>query len=135
MTIAPAVIRSRTTPVLSVACAALVVYFLLKAAILDQELRAFSLLLGGLAAVVGLWWLRRARRTSVVIDREQFTVYRGGRSASYARNDITGIDLAGFEQHVSFADGTGIKLPLEGQELVEVGFLLTPPRTRVKSGR
>lgn len=128
MTVAPVVIRSRSTPFFSVAAAILVVYFVIKALVLDGGPAVFSLVLGAVASTLGLWWLWRARRRVVVIDGDQLIISSGGRSRVYSRAEIVSVDLASLDRQVVFTDGSGIRLPLEGRDLVEAGFLLTPPR-------
>lgn len=128
MTIAPVVIRSRSTPFFSMACAVLVVYFVIKALVLEGGPAVFSLIMGAVAASAGLWWLWRARRRSVVIDGDQVVITSGARSQTYSRAEIVGVNLASLDDQVVFADGSGARLPLEGKDLVEAGFLLTPPR-------
>ncbi|MDH5520866.1 MAG: hypothetical protein OEZ14_10085 [Acidimicrobiia bacterium] len=128
MTAAPVVIRSRSTPFLSVACAVLVVYFVVKALLLDGGPAVFSLLLGAAVAVTGLWWLWRAGQRAVVIDGDQLIIRSGQQSRVYSRAEIVSIDLSSLDRQIMFTDGSGIRLPLEGRELIEAGFLLTPPR-------
>ena len=128
MTAAPVVIRSRSTPFLSAACAVLVVYFVVKALLLDGGPAVFSLLLGAAVAVTGLWWLWRAGRRAVVIDGDQLIIRNGPQSRVYSRAEIVSIDLSSLDRQIVFTDGSGIRLPLEGRELIEAGFLLTPPR-------
>lgn len=128
VTAAPVVIRSRTTPFFSVACAVLVVYFAVKALVLDGGPAVFSLVLGAVAAVAGLWWLWRAGRRTVVLEGEQLIIRNGRQSRVYSRAEIVSIDLSSLDRQIVFTDGSAIRLPLEGRELVEAGFLLTPPR-------
>jgi len=128
MTIAPVVIKSRSTPFFSMACAILVIYFVIKWLVLGGDPGVFSLIMGGVAAVVGLWWLWRARQAAVIVDGDQFTVIRRGRSQTYSRGDVASVDLSSLDNQVTFVDGTGTRLPLEGKELVHAGVLLTPPR-------
>ena len=128
MTAAPVVIPSRSTPFFSVACAVLVVYFGIKALVLDGGPAVFSLLLGGIVAVSGLWWLWRAGQRAVVLDGDQLIIRTGRQSRVYSRAEIVSIDLSSLDRQVVFTDGSGIQLPLEGRELIEAGFLLTPPR-------
>jgi len=128
VTAAPVVIRSRSTPFLSVACAVLVVYFVVKALLLDGGPAVFSLLLGAAVAVTGLWWLWRAGQRAVVIDGDQLIIRSGQQSRVYSRAEIVSIDLSSLDRQIMFTDGSGIRLPLEGRELIEAGFLLTPPR-------
>lgn len=121
-------IRSQSTPFFSLACAILVAYFVIKAVVLDGGPAVFSLLLGGVAAVAGLWWLWRAGRRAVVLDGDQLIIRDGQQSRVYSRAEIVSIDLSSSDRQVVFTNGSGIRLPLEGRELVEAGFLLTPPR-------
>ena len=131
MSIAPVVIKPKSTPFFSIACAILVIYFVLKWLLLGGDPGVFSLIMGAVAAVAGLWWMWRARQASVIVDRDQFTVTRQGRSQAYTRSDVASVDLSSLDHHVTFVDGTGIRLPLEGNELVHAGVLLTPPRRAV----
>lgn len=110
------------------ACAILVLYFVVKAVLLDGGPAVFSLLLGGFAAVAGLWWLWRARHRAVVLDGDQLVIRNGRQSRVYSRAEIVSIDLSSLDRQIVFTDGSAIQLPLEGRELVEAGFLLTPPR-------
>ena len=128
MTAAPVVIRSRSTPFFSVACAILVVYFVIKALVLDAGPAVFSMVLGAVMAVAGLWWLWRAGQRAVVHDGDQLIIRRGRRSRVYSRAEIVSIDLSSLDHQIVFTDGSGIRLPLEGRALIEAGFLLTPPR-------
>ena len=128
VSIAPVVIRSRSTPFFSVACAVLVVYFVAKAALLDGGPAVFSLFLGAIVAVAGLWWLWRAGRRSVVIDGDQLIITDGHQTRIYSRAEIVSVNLASIDRHLVFTNGSGIRLPLEGRELIEAGYLLTPPR-------
>lgn len=111
------------------ACAVLVVYFVVKALVLEGGAAVFSLLLGAGAAVAGLWWLWRAGRRAVVLDGDQLVIRNGRQSRVYSRAEIVSIDLSSLDRQIVFSDGSGIRLPLEGRELVEAGFLLTPPRS------
>lgn len=125
---APVVIRSRTTPFFSVACAVLVIYFVVKALVLEGGPAVFSLLLGAVAAIAGLWWLWRAGRRAVILDGDQLIIRSGQQARVYSRADIVSIDLSSLNRQIVFSDGSAIRLPLEGRELVEAGFLLTPRR-------
>lgn len=128
MTTAPVVIRSQSTPFLCVASAVLVVAFAVKALVLDGGPAVFSLVLGAVVAVAGLWWLWRARHRAVIIDGDRLTISGVGRSRVYSRAEIVSVDLASPDRQIIFTDGSGVRLPLEGRELVQAGFLLTPPR-------
>ncbi len=128
MTTGPVVISSRSTPFFSITCAVLVAYFLVKAWILDGGPAVFSLILGAVVALAGLWWLWRARVRSVVIDGGQMVINNGSHSSAYSRADIVSVNLAAVDRQVVFADGSAIRLPLEGRELIKAGYLLTPPR-------
>lgn len=128
MTTPPVVIRSRSTPFFSVGCAILVVYFVVKALVFDGGPEVFSLTLGAVVAASGLWWLWRARQRAVVIDGDQLVIRNGERSTVHSRAEIDSVNLAALGDQVLFIDGTGVRLPLEGRELIEAGFLLTPPR-------
>ncbi|MDH4280232.1 MAG: hypothetical protein OEW83_19365, partial [Acidimicrobiia bacterium] len=105
-----------------------VVYFVVKALLLDGGPAVFSLLLGAAVAVTGLWWLWRAGQRAVVIDGDQLIIRSGQQSRVYSRAEIVSIDLSSLDRQIMFTDGSGIRLPLEGRELIEAGFLLTPPR-------
>ncbi len=128
MSAVPAAIHSRSTPFFSVACAVLVVYFAIKALVLDGGAAQFSMILGALVALAGLWWLWRSRKRTVVIDGDQLIITSGSRTRVYSRAEIVAVDLASIENQVMFTDGSGIRLPLEGRELIKAGFLLTPRR-------
>ncbi|MDH3294452.1 MAG: hypothetical protein OER95_09055 [Acidimicrobiia bacterium] len=130
MSTAPVVIRPKSVPSLSVACAILLVYFVAKAMIFGGDVGLLSLVFGAVVAIVGLWALWRRRRTVVVIDGDDVTITRGRSSTSFQRFDVASIDLSGLDHHLKMADGTGVRLPLDGRQLVEVGLLLSPPRTR-----
>lgn len=128
VTATPVVIPSRSTPFFSVVSAVLVVYFAVKALVLGDGPAVFSLLLGATTAVVGLWWLWRAGQRTVVLDGDRLIIRNGRQARVYSRAEIVSIDLSSLDRQIVFADGSGIRLPLEGHELVKAGFLLTPPR-------
>ena len=130
MSIAPVVIRSRSTPFLSIGCAVLVIYFVVKALALKGEIGVFSLLIGALVALVGIWAIIRSRGSSVVIDGDQFVIHRGANTTSHRRSDVADVDLSGLDRHLTLTDGTGVRLPLEGEDLVHAGILLSPARPR-----
>ena len=128
MSTAPIVIQSRSTPFLSVSCAILLAYFVVKATVLEGGPAIFSLVLGATVAVVGLWWLWRSQRRSVLIDGDRVVITNGRRSSSHSRAEIVSVNLASLEDQIVFANGSGVRLPLEGNDLVRAGVLLTPPR-------
>jgi len=128
MSIAPVVIKSRSTPFLSIACAVLVVYFIVKALVFRGEIGVFSLMVGAVVALVGIWGLLRSQGSSVVIDDDQFVINRGGNTVIHRRSDVAEVDLSGLDRHLTLTDGTGVRLPLEGADLVHAGILLSPTR-------
>lgn len=126
MTTSPTVLRNNGMPFLTMASAVLVVYFLVKAVLIPGAAAVFSLIMGALVALAGLWWYRRAQRANVVIDADTFTVNTGRRSDTYQRADVASVNLSSAMEQVRFRDGTGIALPLEGRSLVQAGILLSP---------
>jgi len=128
MTATPVVIRSRSTPFFSVACVIVLGYFVIKALVFDGDSAVFSMVLGAIVAVAGLWWLWRARQRSVVVNGDQLIVTDGSRTLVRSRAEIESVNLAALGDQIHFTDGSGLRLPLEGRELIEAGVLLTPPR-------
>lgn len=126
MSISPVVLKSQSVPFQSMASAVVLVYFIVKSLVFGGAVAAFSLFLGAIAALVGLWALWSARKSSVVIDGDTFTVVRRGRATSYERSRVSDVDLSGLDRHLTLDDGTGVRLPLEGKALVEAGLLLGP---------
>jgi hypothetical protein len=109
-----------------VAAAVFVVYFVVKAVVLGGSVGMFALTQAAAVAAAGIWVILRSRRSSVMIDADHFTVIRGRRSETFLRQEVAAVDLSGFARHLTMADGTGVRLPLEGRALVEAGLLLTP---------
>ncbi len=124
----PTVFRSRSVPFFSVASAVLVVYFIVKAMLLSGGPALFSLIMGAVVSTAGLWWLWRAGQRSVILDGDRLVIRDGQRSRVYSKAEIVTVDLSSVDRQVVFTDGSGIRLPLEGRELVAVGYLLTPRR-------
>ncbi len=126
MTTSPTVLRNTGVPFLTIASGILVLYFLAKAVLIPGTAAVFSLVMGALVALAGFWWYRRSQQTSVIIDANTFTVTRAGRTESYDRSEVSGIDLSSPLEQVKFRDGSGVSLPLEGRSLVQAGILLSP---------
>ncbi len=126
MSTSPTVLRNSGIPFLTIASGVLVIYFVAKAVLIPGAAAVFSLIMGALVALAGFWWFRRSQNSTVIIDKDTFTVSRAGHSESFNRSEVTSIDLSSPLEQVKFRDGTGVALPLEGRSLVQAGILLSP---------
>ena len=126
MSLGPAVLRQQSVPFLSLACLLFTVFFVIQGFLVSGLLTVLSLVIAAIFAAAGLWFWFQARRSSVLIDREQFIVKDGAKQETFQRSDIESIDLASLRGHVRFKDGSSLTLPLEGKQLVEAGLLLSP---------
>lgn len=133
MSIGPTVFHQRSLPFPTLACLAIAAFFVLQAIVVNGWMMVLSLALAVLFLFAAGWYLLEARRSSVLIDAEQFIVKAGARQTTFERADIASVDLSSPVGHIVLKDGSIITLPLEGDELVRAGLLLTPsgqiPRT------
>jgi len=80
--------------------------------------------------LLSFWWYRRSQQSSVIIDGDTVTINRGRQTQTFRRSDIAKVDLSSASRQLTFGDGTGTSLPLEGRSLVEAGILLNPRQHR-----
>lgn len=131
MSLGPTVLRSRKIPFTSLAAILLSGFFVVQALVVDGQARGLSLLVAAAFAAGAVWtWFQR-RRSAVLIDADQFIVKDGGRQRVYDLAAIEHVDLSSLRGHVVLSDGRSVSLPLEGDQLIQAGLLLTPPRRRV----
>ncbi|MGI9597246.1 MAG: hypothetical protein ACR2QK_13875 [Acidimicrobiales bacterium] len=134
MSFGPAVIRPNSIPFPTVACAVIVLFFGIQAIIVDSWMAVLSLTIAAVFLLGAAWYWLQARRSSVLIDSNQFIIKDGSKQKRYERSDIAAVDLSSLRGHVTMKDGTEIMLPLEGRPLVEAGLLLTPTGNSRPSG-
>lgn len=126
MSLGPTVLRPTTIPMLSVVNTVIAIGFGLLALFLDGAAR-FASVAVAIGFVIGaVWILFQARRSSVLIDVNQFIVKDGGRQRRFEIAQIESVDLRRLRGHIRFKDGSSVALPLEGRDLMEAGLLLTP---------
>lgn len=130
MSLGPTVIRPNSIPFPTVACAVIALFFVIQAIIVNSWMTVLSLVIAGIFAAGAAWYWFQARRSSVLIDQEQFIVKNGAKQSTFARSQIKSIDLSSLDGQVQFKDGTSVDLPLDGKPLVEAGILLTPVPAR-----
>lgn len=126
MTFAPAVFRPKHVPGLAIAAGLVAIFFLVQALIAGGMMRVFALVLAAIFAAIAIWYYMSARRASVIVRGESFTIQDGRSETTYERSDIESIDLRSLKGQLKMRDGKHVWLPLEGSQLVEISLLLAP---------
>ncbi|MEM7276425.1 MAG: hypothetical protein AAF547_25355 [Actinomycetota bacterium] len=128
MSFGPTVLRRRSVRVLAVVAAVVAVAFGVLALLLDRWMAGAAMAIAGVSLLAMIWHLVQSRRSAVLIDTNQFIVKDGGRQERFDRAEIDSIDLSRLRGQVRFKDGSSVTLPLDGDELIEAGLLLSPTR-------
>jgi hypothetical protein len=126
MSLGPTVFRPRAVPFPTIGCGLIALFFVIQGIIVNRWMTVLSLAIAALFAIAACWFLFQARRSSVLIDANQFIVKTGARQNTYDIDQIENVDLSSVSGHVRFRDGSTTDLPLQGNELVEAALLLSP---------
>ncbi len=126
MSIGPTVFRPRAVPYPTIGLGVIALFFVIQAIIVNSWMTVLSLVIALVFALAAAWFWLQARRSSVLIDANQFIVKTGSTQKTYDTDSIADIDLSSINGHITFNDGTSTDLPLQGDQLVEAALLLMP---------
>lgn len=127
MSLGPTVFRPRAIPYTTIGCGLIALFFVIQAIIVNSWMTVLSLVIALVFALAAAWFWFQARRSSVLIDTNQFIIKTGSKQKTYDTDSIADIDLSSVAGHISFKDGTRADLPLQGDQLVEAALMLMPP--------
>lgn len=126
MSIGPTVFQPKSIPYPTIGCGLIALFFVIQAIIVNSWMTVLSLVIAAIFALAAIWFVMRARQSSVLIDANQFIVKSGSKQKTYDTDTIADIDLSSVNGHITFKDGSSTDLPLEGKQLVEAAMLLMP---------